>query len=200
MGLFASMVTIRLSLRFLLGCILLSAAISKWIHLQQFRRGIEEYQMFPHQAERRLHLSAFLSICIPLLELLVGIGLSTHFLLTYALMLALFLFFAFSSALTWNLLRGRHDLSCHCGGILENHSISWWMVGRNLFFMACVLFILYTPADPFTVTALFNRLSSTELTAWINTAIPILLLNVGILILLSLLKSLHTLLPGLRNP
>jgi hypothetical protein len=68
---------------------------------------------------------------IPLAELLAGLGLISGFWLVPAIVLAMALFVVFCIAITINLVRGRRDLSCHCGGVIGNHLISWWLVGRN---------------------------------------------------------------------
>ncbi|WP_289141256.1 MauE/DoxX family redox-associated membrane protein [uncultured Brevibacillus sp.] len=41
----------------------------------------------------------------------------------------------YSVAIAINLLRGRRDISCGCGGVAGNHPISWLLVLRNLLLM-----------------------------------------------------------------
>lgn len=75
------------------------------------------------------------------------------FWLTSALVGELALFGSFSLTLALNLVRGRRDLSCHCGGLVGNHLISWWLVGRNGLLLTSLLVLLLTPPDRYTVAA-----------------------------------------------
>lgn len=148
-----ALVFVRLFVRLLLGCILLSVGVSKLVHPRQFQQGIQDYHLVPLLLEKKLAMSALLSICFPIAELLAGMGLVTGFWLIPATVLALVLFVVFSVAITINLARGRHDLSCHYGGAIGNHLISWWLVGRNSLLIASLVLLLTTPADAFTVAS-----------------------------------------------
>jgi uncharacterized membrane protein YphA (DoxX/SURF4 family) len=151
MPLAAAFVFARLFVRLLLGVLLLSVGVSKLAHLRQFERGIQDYQLFPRLVRAKSSFSLALAAGIPVAELLVGLGLLSGFWLVPATLLAMLLFITFCVALSINLVRGRHDLSCHCGGVIGDHLISWWLVGRNLALVACLLILLLTPADQFTV-------------------------------------------------
>ena len=176
------LVSIRLFLRLLLGLILGSTAVSKLTHQQQFRQGILDYQVIPSQLERRMMLSMLLAICIPVAELIAGLGFLTGLFLVPTLVLAIALFVLFSYATVYNLLKGRNDLSCHCGGSLGNHRISWWLVGRNMLFVACTLFLLIPSADPFTLGQVVRGSSAFDVRLWISIALPVGLLVVGVLL------------------
>ncbi|MDU5142788.1 MAG: MauE/DoxX family redox-associated membrane protein [Paenibacillus dendritiformis] len=47
----------------------------------------------------------------------------------------------YSIAIMINLLRGTREISCGCGGIVGNHSLSWTLVLRNLLLMAMCLWV-----------------------------------------------------------
>lgn len=188
MGLPVAILSLRLSVRLLLGLVLLSVGVSKLAHPRRFRRGIQDSQVIPPALESKLALSAVGSFCIPIAELLAGLGLVSGLLLVPAAVLALCLFALFGGALLVNLLRGRSDLSCHCGGALGDHRISWWLVGRNGLFMAGLLALLSMPADSLTIDTFVRRPSALSAIVCVNFVLPIALLVVGVLAALVLFK------------
>ncbi len=82
MGLPVGIISIRLFIRLLLGLILLNVGASKLVHSHRLRSGIQDYQLIPSTLESKLKLSAVLSFCIPLAELVEGLGLISGFLLS----------------------------------------------------------------------------------------------------------------------
>ena len=116
-----------------------------------------------------------LALGIPLAELLAGLGLISGFWLAPAIMLALALFVVFSGAIMLNLVRGRRDLSCHCGGAIGDHRISWWLVGRDGLLIIGLLVLLFTPPDMFTIGA-FVRSPSLLNQSFVSTIIPVVVL------------------------
>lgn len=170
-----ALVSIRLFVRLLLGCILLSVGVSKLVHPRQFQQGIQDYHLVPPLLEKKLAVSALLAMCFPIAELLAGIALVTGFWLTPATILALTLFAIFSVAIIINLARDRHDLSCHCGGATGNHPISWWLVGRNGLLICSLLVLLVTPPDLFTVPS-FVRSPSLLNPSFVSIIVPVAVL------------------------
>lgn len=185
MSVHVDIVFIRLFIRFLLGFILLSAAISKLMHPKRFRSGIQDYQLIPAVLEFKFIIPTLLSFLIPLAEVLSGIGL---------IFLTLFLFVLFTTAIVINLVRGRRDLSCHCSGALGNHSISWWLVGRNGIFIVGLLLLLLTPPDLFTSRTILSGSSTTIVAMLLDTALPVLLLVAGLLVILVLINATRSIL------
>jgi uncharacterized membrane protein YphA (DoxX/SURF4 family) len=184
----------RLFIRLLLGLILLSVGISKLRNPTSFRRGIQDYRLFSPALEAKLRLSHVLSFALPLAELLVGVGLVSGLVFIPTAILALLLFVTFSGAMLINLIRGRRDLSCHCAGALGDHHISWWLIGRNGVFIVCLLLLLFTPADIFTVGTIVRSPSSVNVTLWLNMLLPVVVLLVGIvLVVLVLFNAARTL-------
>lgn len=127
-------VSLRLFIRLLLGCILLSTAIAKFAHLDRFRRGIQDYQVFPPMLEKKLGLSTLLSFSIPTVELFTAMGLISGVFLLYATIITVCLFLCFSVTLVLNLVRGRRDLSCHCEGVLATITSPGGTLGEMDFF------------------------------------------------------------------
>lgn len=66
---------LRLCIRLLIGLILLSVGVSKLAHRRCFRQGIQDYQLLPPSWETKIAFSAIGSVCIPLAEITVGLGL-----------------------------------------------------------------------------------------------------------------------------
>ncbi|AVM25696.1 MauE/DoxX family redox-associated membrane protein [Bacillus pumilus] len=56
----------------------------------------------------------------------------------------------YTGAVTFNLLRGHRDISCGCGGLLENDRLHWGIVIRNVSMLALVIGLFYV--HPFVET------------------------------------------------
>lgn len=182
----------RLFIRLLIGIILLSGATSKIIHLQRFQQGIQDYHLLPSFIGAKSIISLSLALCIVLAELGSGLGLILGIQLHFTIAVIQSLFALFCGALIMNLLRGRKDLSCHCGGVLGNHPISWKLVARNVAVIFSLLIILVTPSDPFTINALTQDKSTLTIAMWINVAIPVMIVTVSIIfigVLLNMARS-----------
>jgi uncharacterized membrane protein YphA (DoxX/SURF4 family) len=188
-----AIIALRLFLRLLLGLILFSVGTSKLVHLTQFRRGIQDYQLIPPDLDSRLALTRLLSYGFPVAEIVAGLALISGIFLLPATALAIFLMIVFSAAITINLVRGRADLSCHCGGAIGDHRISWWLVGRNGLLILSFLFLLVTPSDLFTVATLARSPSTVSTILWMNVVLPTILLVVLVLVVLMLFNAVRTL-------
>ncbi|MBW3698828.1 methylamine utilization protein [Bacillus aerophilus] len=49
----------------------------------------------------------------------------------------------YTGAVTFNLIRGHRDISCGCGGLLENDRLHWGIVIRNLLMLTLVAGLYY---------------------------------------------------------
>ena len=170
-------------LRLGLCAILLSTGLPKLWHLRRFQQAVQEYRLLPAWAE------CWVAIGFPLVELCAGLGLLTASWLPLSIMLTIELLLVASGAIVLNLLRGRTDLSCHCGGVIGNHNISWWLVGRNLLLVGASAALLVLPVDPFTLQAVLHHPVSVMSATWLNTLVPIALLIITLLALLLLLTQ-----------
>ncbi|QLI76603.1 MauE/DoxX family redox-associated membrane protein [Bacillus pumilus] len=56
----------------------------------------------------------------------------------------------YTGAVTFNLLRGHRNISCGCGGLLENDHLHWGIVIRNVSMLALVIGLFY--AHPYVET------------------------------------------------
>lgn len=188
-----AILSIRLFIRFLLGLILISTGISKLAHQNRFRQGILDYKVLPSGLVARFPLAMLLASGISFAELLAGLGLVSGLWLAPAILLTIILFGVFSSTMIVNLLRGRNELSCHCGGIAREHRISWWLVGRNGLLIGGLLFLLVTPMDMFTVATLVRSPSTVSATLWVNIVLPVALIAGMALVVLALFNAARTL-------
>jgi hypothetical protein len=101
-----------------------SAAGHKWRTLGQFRQIFAAYGVLPHSWRD-------LATLVPVLETLVAAGLLVQRTRVPAGALGLILLACYAGAMALNLLRGRRDIACGCGGPDERRPIAAWMVWRN---------------------------------------------------------------------
>lgn len=184
-------VSIHLFLRLFIGCILLSSGIGKLLHPMRFQRAILDYRIIPSHGWYKDVLPGMSAFGLSLTETGTGLGLLSGFLLRLSIVLALCLFLLFSGALIINLVRGRKDLSCHCDGMMGDHRISWWMVGRNILFIMVLLILAVLPIDMFTLETLLQNPSQLSISMWMNIALPVILVVLGVLIVLMIVNALR---------
>ena len=103
-----------------------SAALHKLRDLAQFDEIFSAYGVMPADSTLRI------SWAVPLLEMAVAAGLASHVTRAYAAALGILLLLAYAATIAVNLLRGRRDLACGCGGLDERRPIAAWMVWRNI--------------------------------------------------------------------
>lgn len=101
-----------------------------------FSAAVENYGLLP------VSWVPVLAFCLPVMEAAAGAML----LLPNTAMLggatALLVLSLATSAVVVNLLRGRRDIDCGCGG-LSHQPLSWGLVSRNLALMAAVLVVMH---------------------------------------------------------
>lgn len=180
---------VHVFLRLFLGSLVFCSGITKVFQPQRTVQAVREYQIVPAALQNRVSATT-LAGGLWISELLAGLGLISGILLFPAALLTICLFIVFSGAMGINLARGRRDLSCHCGGALGDHRISWWLVGRNGLFLVATVLLIGLPTDPFAL----DHWPLPALTAWLTVVLPLLLL-VGVVLLLTVLsQALHSLL------
>lgn len=103
-----------------------AAAAHKLRDLRRFDEIFTAYGLIPLPARWRL------SRVVPLLEAAVAAGLLFEPSRTAAACVGIALLLAYAGAIAVNLLRGRRDLACGCGGPDDRRPIAAWMVGRNI--------------------------------------------------------------------
>jgi uncharacterized membrane protein YphA (DoxX/SURF4 family) len=122
-----------LVLRGLTSYLFLSTAFHKVLNYKQHIQVVENYRIF-----KRDYSSSFVIVSI-LIELTASIALLVGFLIEWSLTILLILLFAYTLAVLINLIRGRYDLSCGCGGIVGNDFISYKTIIRNVVLMSLIV-------------------------------------------------------------
>jgi hypothetical protein len=118
-----------------------AAAIHKLRDLRRFDEIFAAYGLLPFAARLRL------SRAVPCLELVVAGGLLLDGSRVAAASVGIVLLLAYAAAITVNLLRGRRDLACGCGGPDDRRPIAAWMVWRN-FSIAVLVGAVMLPWSP----------------------------------------------------
>ena len=119
---------------------LLVGAWQKLRDLAAFRTALEGYALLP------LAVAGVVARALPVTEALAGLALVIERTRILGVMLAVALLAVVTSAVIINLLRGRHDLSCGCGGIEDEQTLSWALVARNLVLLALLALVSFAPA------------------------------------------------------
>jgi uncharacterized membrane protein YphA (DoxX/SURF4 family) len=134
--------------------IFLLGAWQKLRDVMAFEIALEAYELVPPQ------LTKVLAWSLPLLEICAAICLAISATRELGAALALVLLTIVTGAVAINLLRGHTDIGCGCGGLEDEQTLSWALVGRNVIISVGVLAGLSNPAtralnglDYFTITA-----------------------------------------------
>lgn len=114
----------------------LSSSFDKMINFKMHITTIQAYQVVPIN---RAKIFAFIDMSI---ELVVGISFLIFIGLPYSLLVGTMLLVVYSGVIVLNLLKGRVDLDCGCGGIVGETKISYKLVIRNLS-LGLVLVVLF---------------------------------------------------------
>ncbi|TCP58993.1 methylamine utilization protein MauE [Tumebacillus sp. BK434] len=142
--------------RIILAVLFLSSAVSKLQKMPEHFAILQDYQILPASAVRPF---GWLEVGA---ELLVGSLLVLGWLQPLTAWVTAGLLLMYSAAVAINLLRGRREISCGCGGVAGNHQLSWKLVARNVLLMlVCGFLAQYTATygllDPrFWITALVS--------------------------------------------
>jgi uncharacterized membrane protein YphA (DoxX/SURF4 family) len=133
--------SIVLIIRTLIGVIFLSSGISKIPKFEEHLIILKEYNIIPAK------LIKIIGITGVMFEIFLGgmflLGLFTKF----AVFLSIILLTVYSIAISYNLLKGKKEISCGCGGILGNNSLSWFLVVRNFFLVLICTFLFFSDSS-----------------------------------------------------
>lgn len=127
--------------RVLLGTLFASTAWAKGKDLEKHIIVLREYQLLP---PNWLHWFARMEI---IAEALAAFLLLVGLLQQAAYTLAIILLSVYSLAIAVNLLRGRREISCGCGGLAGSHHLSWGLVWRNIGLLAVCCWLLFHPLE-----------------------------------------------------
>jgi hypothetical protein len=114
-----------LSFRFILGFVLLTAAIPKMVDRHEFQRAVRNYALLPTGSV------GLVAAWLPRLELVFGVALLLGAFVTPVATLSALMLLTFSAAVVANLVRGRR-IDCGCRGSVAPREIGWWLVVGDL--------------------------------------------------------------------
>lgn len=107
-----------------LSALLFMAAQHKFSDPLRFQAQLAAYSLLPAPTV------PVMARLLPWVEALVFVTLLLPSTRSTAAVMAAGLFGVYAAAMAVNLLRGRHDIDCGCGG--PPQALSWWLVLRNL--------------------------------------------------------------------
>jgi len=114
-----------------LALIMFAAAWHKFSEADEFAGALAAYRLLPQVAV------AVAARALPVVEVAIGAGILIPATRSWALIALAALVTLYAFAIGINLVRGRHDIDCGCGG--ESHPLSWALVLRNLILAAAAL-------------------------------------------------------------
>ncbi len=148
------------------------AALHKLRDLRRFEEIFAAYGLLPAGLP--------VARAVPILEALVAGGLLLDASRPAAAAAGIVLLLAYAAAITANLLRGRRDLACGCGGPDDRRPIAGWMVWRNILIAASLATVLLpSSARALEPTDLFTIGSGTAACALVYLCLDRLLSNAG---------------------
>ncbi len=115
------------------------AGVAKLRHLQDHARALDAYALLPAGAGRWL---------VPVLgiaECAAAAAIWPRGTRVAAAVLMLALLVLYSAAIAINLVRGRRDIECGCGGAATHVPLSGWLLARNAALMATALAVCAAP-------------------------------------------------------
>jgi Methylamine utilisation protein MauE len=117
-----------------------SAALHKLVDPARFGAAFRAYELVPAPL-------VWVAGLLPVLELAVAAALLPALSRSGAAAAGAALLLLYAAAMAVNLVRGRRDLDCGCGGPSARRTIGTWMVWRNLL-LAALLAALWLPSAP----------------------------------------------------
>ena len=132
---------LRSIVEFGLGLLFLSSGMQKLRHPRVFRSALSEYRLLPG------FLVSWVAALVVVAELVAGFGVFVPDARAYAILAIAVLLLVYTMAIGINLLRGRRDIDCGCGGPARRQTLSSWLVVRNLTLMVLALGCLLPAAD-----------------------------------------------------
>ena len=125
-----------------LAMLLLVGAWQKLRDQLAFRTALEAYDIVPATS-----LSGVFAWLLPAGEVLAAITLVIDRKRMVGVMLGAVLLTVVTVAVIINLLRGRTDLGCGCGGIEDEQTLSWALVARNGVLLALLAVVSLEPVS-----------------------------------------------------
>ncbi|MGH8597361.1 MAG: MauE/DoxX family redox-associated membrane protein [Gammaproteobacteria bacterium] len=115
----------RYAASFTLAAIFLLGALDKMRYRELFATVVEAYGLLP------VPFVAAFAFVVMISELLIGGLLLFPITWPWSQLLGIWLLFVVTGAIVINIVRGRTDLACGCGGASADQELSWTLVLRN---------------------------------------------------------------------
>ena len=147
---------LELFIRICMAIIFLSSSISKYNTLEKHIGIIENYKVLPP------HWSRVLGKLDILVEFSIGTLLLLGLFQFLSGLIAGSLLLIYTVAIVINILRGRTEISCGCGGVLGNHNLSWKLVIRNIALVSICIVVSLNKEILFSIDAIIFRNKSLE--------------------------------------
>ncbi|MED5247480.1 MauE/DoxX family redox-associated membrane protein [Priestia sp. LL-8] len=144
------MESILLVIRFVVFIIFFSSGIEKIKEIKKHEGAVSDFKVLPSK------IVPLFSRMDPILEIVISVGILLGFFLKINIFLCLILLLIYNIAIVINLLRGRYEISCGCGGVVGTHNLSWWLVTRNTLIMASLILLLTRDSVLFSIDALLR--------------------------------------------
>ena len=124
-----------------LGAVFLAGAADKLREREIFVGIVQAYGLLP------IPLVVVFSLLVAVAELMIGVGLCVSMLREFAAPAGLGLLAVVTAAVMFNLLRGKTELACGCGGASADQTLSWTLVIRNLLLAVMLSTVLWPTAS-----------------------------------------------------
>ena len=116
---------IEFALRGAISLLLATAAFHKLRDPIAFWQVVAAYRLVPEFFARAV------AFVIPTIEIALAVSLLVFVGTGLPVIAVIFLWLVYGAAIAINLLRGRLQLECGCGGLAADQTIHWGLVGRN---------------------------------------------------------------------
>lgn len=174
-------------MRFALSIIFVASAISKLRNQPAFVAIVLNYRVLPKHWGRRFALT------LPWVELVLGLSLLFGVFTQPTAVLSGLSLLSFTVAVGINLLRGRKDLDCGCGGAKRSQKISGRIILRNVaLIMLAVPLMLWARDDPLVSGWLMTGVSFVlSRSLFVGSGLPFMLTTFGLLMFALLVRQLQ---------
>lgn len=125
---------IHLLISLFIGIIFLNTSISKILNFQIHLIDIKNYLII--NGKNTIKIFAVVTTVV---ETFITISFFTMSNFIVSSILAIALLLIYSSAVSLNIIRGRTQISCGCGGVLESKHLSWNLLYRNIALLILIL-------------------------------------------------------------
>jgi uncharacterized membrane protein YphA (DoxX/SURF4 family) len=169
-----------LFIRIFVASIFIGSFYSKVKNIDKHIKIVREYRIL---REKMIRPFVYLNIII---ELAVAIFLYIGVYQTIVTLISIMLIVIYTLAIIINLLKGRKDISCGCGGIIGDYNLSWLLAYRNLLLVILNIILFYNPSNWFLLSDLLNS------RGWSSPFLSyeVLLFTIGVLIAFNTLNYL----------